>query len=367
MRIARHFLLAGMLLGAAALPFAAAPAPAGDAAVARTLLETGKKAVHGRKYEEGVAILRKALQEDPDLSEAAYWIAVARERDKDDAGALAGYREFLGILDRRGSPTAEEQRLRALAEKRLDALAAGEKELKKVEDRYVDDLLAFARDRLAKDPAAALRALDRVFEVRPAYPAAASLHEKITGKPYGGGDPGAPGPFARVAAWTDMIRERTILDDRNISYAGELMVVDIKGGSRLGPDRPVDVGTAFAYETEFRVTETYETGWCAGISFAENGDEWVSAFLRGAQLIVSRASKREPGHTDLANRAVPATDRDTWHRLGVVVRGSSWELWYDGKKVAEDRVQYRPDLGGEIGIWQQGCRAERRILRAGRL
>jgi tetratricopeptide (TPR) repeat protein len=108
---------------------------AGDAVVARTLLQNGKKAVTYRKYDEAVTLLRKALVEDPDLAEAAYWIGVALDRSKDDLGALAAYRDFLAILDRKGAAaTPEEKKLRGTAQRRVDALAAGEKEFRKLED-----------------------------------------------------------------------------------------------------------------------------------------------------------------------------------------------------------------------------------------
>jgi len=366
MRTARTLLLA------AAVFLAGSPALAGDPSVARTLLESGKKALAARKIDEAVAHFRKALAEDANLVEAAYWIGVARDREKDDPGALAAYRDFLALLEKRGNPSADEQKLKALAEKRVDALAAGEKEFQKLEDKYVEDLLAFARGKFLRDPAVAALALDRVLAVRPNHPAALSLYEKIGGKPgakpgekAGEGDDGNPAARG-VKAWRDLLRNREISSD-SITFTGDLMVFDAKGGKKVTSKKPIDEGGNLVYETEFRVVEAYDSGWLAGLTFSEKAESDFLAFFAQSGQVVLLQQVSDRDRKELAQVAVTTLEVGSWHRLAVVLRGDAVEGWLDGKKLVDQRLRDRPDLSGELGIFQQACRTERRVFRAGKL
>src|SRR5690349_11699944 len=347
MRIARNLLLAALALAAAAHLAGAPPARAGDPSVARTLLESGKKALAARKIDEAVAHFRKALAEDANLVEAAYWIGAACDRDKDDAGALAAYRDFLSLLEKRGNPSAEETKLKVLADKRVDALAAGEKEFQKLEDRYVEDLLAFARARYARDPAVAALALDRVLAARPNHAAALSLYEKIGGRPGGKGD----GPDAAdggvlasrgVKEWRDLLGERAITSSF-VSFAGEVMTFDTKAGKKVTAKHAIDMGANFVYEMEFRVVEAYDPGWLSGLTFAEKPDAgFVSLFVQAGKMVLFQEAD-DGTRKELANVSLPAVELDAWHRLTLVARGDAVEGWLDGKKVVDQRLRDRPD------------------------
>ena len=361
-----RFLLAAILVLLAALP-----APAGDPTIARTLLESGKKALNARKIDEAVSHFRKALSEDGNLVEAAYWIGAARDREKDDQGALAGYRDFLSLLEKRGSPSAEESKLRTAAEKRVDVLAAGEKEFQKLEEKCIEDLLAFARAKFLRDPAVAALALDRVLAMRPDHPAALSLYEKIGGKP--GAKPGekAPDPggvpaASGVKSWRDLLRNREISSDK-VTFTGDLMVYDSKGGTKITSRKPIDEGGNLVYETEFRVAEAYDSGWLTGLTFSEKSEtDFLSLFVQSGQVVLLHQAS-ETQRKELAQVAVKTLEVGTWHRLAVVLRGDAVEGWLDGKKVVDQRLKERPDLSGELGIFQQGCRTERRVFQVGKL
>jgi tetratricopeptide (TPR) repeat protein len=366
MRGSRNVLLAAVVLAAVA------PARAGDPSVAKTLLESGKKALNARKVDEAVVHFRKALAEDGNLVEAAYWIGAARDREKDDPGSLAAYRDFLSLLEKRGNPSAEEQKLKGLAEKRVDSLAAGEKEFQKLEDKYVEDLLSFARAKFLRDPAVAALALDRVLAVRPAHPAALSLYEKIGGKPGAkpgegtadadGGVPAGKG----VKAWRDILRNREISSD-SITFTGDVMVFDAKGGKKVTSHKPIDEGGNLVYETEFRVVEAYDSGWLAGLTFSEKAESDFLAFFAQSGQVVLLQQVSDRDRKELAQVAVATLEVGTWHRLAVVLRGDAVEGWLDGKKLVDQRLRDRPDLSGELGIFQQACRTERRVFRAGKL
>jgi tetratricopeptide (TPR) repeat protein len=366
MRIARAIVLA------AAGFLAVATALAGDPSVARTLLESGKKALNARKIDEAVAHFRKALAEDGNLVEAAYWIGAARDREKDDPGALAAYRDFLALLEKRGTPSPEEQKLRALAEKRVDALAAGEREFTKLEEKYVEELLNFARAKFLRDPAVAALALDRVLAFRPNHPVALALYDKFGGRPGGKpsektaeGDGGVPASRS-VKEWRDLLSNREITSER-ITFDGEFMVFDTKGGTKITPTKPIDAGGSFVYEMEFRVAEAYDSGWLTGLTFAEKSEtDFLSLFVRSGEVVLFH-QQSETARKELAQVAVTTVEPNTWHRLTAVLRGDTVEGWLDGRKVVEQRLRDRPDFTGEMGIFQQACRTERRLFRAGKL
>lgn len=358
----------GVVLLAAAFLFAGVrPLLAGDPVVARSLLESGRKAVNARKYEEAVPLLRRAQAEDPGLAEAVYWIGVVCDRQKDDAGSLAAYREYLALLEARGGEgNPEERKLRSLAEKRVEILAAGEKEFVKLEDRVVDELMTFARYRSGKDPGIALRALERVLAMRPDHDGALTLREKLGGKPRPAkGLAAGAKEIASVSTWFDLLHDRTIKTEA-VRFEGELMIVDTKGGKKLTPDRSPDVGEAFAYETEIRVAEAYDTGWLTALSFADSGPAFLAAFLQRSRVVLLDASE-SGGNREIAVHEMAAIDPAVYHRLGVVVRGKDLEIWLDGAVVLRHRFTDRSDLKGDLGIFQQGCRTERRIFRAGKL
>src|SRR5204862_40197 len=130
----------------------------------------------------------KAQDETPELIEAIWWRASAQERSGDKPAALASYREYLVACEHKIADAAviskEEQRLKALAEKSVDALAVGDKEFKKLEDGYVASLLAFAKDNFVRDPSMSLKAVQAVLEVRPDCDEALKLKDKLAG---GGG------------------------------------------------------------------------------------------------------------------------------------------------------------------------------------
>ncbi|HEU4396088.1 MAG TPA: hypothetical protein VFS92_11020, partial [Planctomycetota bacterium] len=321
----------------------AAAAIFGDPALAKSLLEDGKKAVNSRKFDEAATLLRKALEEDPDLAEAAYWLGVGREKSKDDAGALAGYREFLAILDRKGGGNAEEKKLRAQAEKRIDVLAAGEKEFQKLEDRYVDELLAFATAKTGRDNGAASMALERILAVRQGYPAAISLREKIEGRSDAAAstDPDGP-PLRHVKKWKDFIAERRLITS-TISYSDGLMIVDVPGGSVATAADPIHPGKEFVCDMEFRVTKA-RGEWVAGITFGESGGNFLSAFASVSRVVL--VEQAGSGQRSLQTALLPEIELNAWHRLVLAVRGPRVEAWFDGKKAFSHEFTDRGELKG---------------------
>lgn len=349
-----------------------------DAAVAAALLKSGKAAVQKKSWDEALTLFDRALRETPDLIEAEFQRGVALERKGDRTAAVAAYRRFLDRLKEKagaGSATPEETALGPQAEKRVAFLAQGEQELAKLEDQFASQLLAFAKKHREKDRAIADRALRTLLDVRPDHAEARSLlGDAGAGDEDGGAAsrpaPAAPdtGPFAklRVAQWDDFIATRR-LTAAAIVYEEPGFVIDTETGKVITPSAAMDYGLKYAYECEFRVTEEKERGWLVGLVFAEKEDDLRTAFVQRGQVVLSRGKLSSGPSGDEGAEPLKNLDLAAWHRLGVRVDGSRYEVWFDGKKVLQGTDSVRVSLDGDLGLFQQRCRVEWRLLRAGRV
>jgi hypothetical protein len=367
------FVTCVLVLGAAGVvSLAPRAALAGDAKIAETLLKTGKQAFQKGDFAGAVPFFQKAYDECPDLLEALWWRAAAQEKAGDKPTALASYREFLACFEGKvpKGVSKEEQRLKGLADKAVDALAAGEKEFRKLEDAHVAWLLQFAKDQFVRDPGVALKALGHLLAVRPDHEDALKLQEKLGGAPApaggtaAGGPAPAVGPFKDVKEWRDLLQEKPY-KTKLVSYGDGTMTLDTTGGSLLTPSEFLDAGSRFAYEMDVRFPETYDRGWLSGLTFAKKESGFVAAILESGK--VTLFAKANEGQTDLAKFDMPPIDPAKWHRLGVVVDGPAVAVWFDGKQVATWTNPTGADLVGELGIFQQRCRTERRVFRFGKL
>lgn len=373
-------LVAGALCVTSA-PFAPS-AEAGDAKVADSLLKSGRQAFAKGDFEGAVSFFKKAQEENPDLIEACWWKAASQEKAGDKASALASYREFVTCFDGKNASGAtmskEETRLKGLAEKAIEVLAAGEKEFKKLEDAYVASLLAFAKDTFVRDPGMSRKAVDAILAVRPDHDEARKLLEKLGGAPAAAGEAKpapsktgsgpAPGPFRDVKTWQDLLANETFGAKDHITYVDGVMVLDTKDGSAILPRDAIEVGSSFAYEMDVHVAQVYDRGWLSGLTFAGTGEgkSFLCAFVSQARVVVMKAEGTD-GSQDVAIYEMAPLDTNAWHRLGVVVKGPAVDVWFDGKKVTSWREPSARDLTGDLGVFQQRCRTERRLFRAGKI
>ncbi len=349
---------------------------AGDAKIAETLFKSGKQALQKGDAEGAISFFKKAREENADLVEAVWWTGSAQEKAGDKAAALTSYREYLAVLDTKTAltpATKEELRLKALAEKSVAAMAAGEREFQKLEDTYVAGLLQIAKTNFTRDPGAALRALDALLAVRPADPEAVKLREKLSG---GGADTSAakkapsgpettPEPFKAVAKWKDLIALK-IYKSLGATFGEGTMILETKGGELLTPGEPTDPGPNFAYEADLLVAETFERTWLTGLTFGLKGTRMYAAFMQASSVKLIRVD-RSGASEDLKELAVPPFDVKAWHRIGVLVKGPDVQVWVDGKALLTWTHPDGAAMSGEVGIFQQGCRTERRVFRAGSL
>jgi hypothetical protein len=344
-------------------------AVAGDAKIADALLKNGKQAYGKGDFAGALSFFKKAQEETPELIEACWWRASAQEKSGDKSGALVSYREFLASFDEKtasGTTSKEEQRLKALAEKSVDALAAGEKEFRKLEDAYVASLLAFAKDALAKDPGACRRAVAAILAVRPEDPEALQLNEKVGGGAAAAASGPGPevGPFKDVKSWRDLIADQSFRADE-IGFADGLMTVNTKQGKAISPAGFIDTGKSFAFEYEFRITSTYDPKWVTGLGCASKDGVFVAAIVLPGRVVISR-TLADGKHEDFVDVPVRGVELNTWHRLGMIVKGPSLEVWFDGKKTSSWREPSALDLVGDLLVVQERCRTEWRLFHVGK-
>jgi hypothetical protein len=368
------------LLAALALSLFFVPAPsrieraaAGDAKVAETLFKSGKQALGKGDCPGAVTYFTKALEESPDLIEAAWWKGSAQEKSGDKGAALASYREYLALYDGKFSSGAtvskEEQRLKGLAEKSVDSMAAGEKDYKKLEDAYVAALFQFAKDNFVRDPGISLKATEQLLLVRPDHAEAQKLHDKLGGAGGAAGEseqkgpPKATGPFGDVKEWKNYVGDKLFKND-GISYSGDLMFVDAKGGMGASPPNFVDYGKDFAIEGEFRVPIVYDRGWMTGLGFGAKNGNYMSTLVTVGRVALVRWQGEQ--HNEVATFDMAPLDTKTWHHVGAAVRGPAIEVWFDGKKVITWQEPSGSDFPGDVVVMQQTCKTDWRLFRAGK-
>lgn len=341
-------------LGAALLGTAETAFP-GDAVVARTLLESGKKAFTAKKYDDALPLFKKALAEDPTLIESVYWRAQVHEKAKDNVSALAAYREFLDLYAKKPGPSAEDQKLKPLAEKRIEALAVADREFRKLEEKYIADLLAIAKAKVAGDPGAALGAVSRILEIQPKHAEALALREALGVK--------KESPFAGVASWRDLVKGQEYHSDA-ISYTDGVMILERSGPGRLRSEPPAPMGAEHAGEMEFRLPVVSDPKWIIGFSIGETKDGSYGAVIEKGQVrVFFSRPKQQP--VLISSRATPPLDLTTWHRLGYAVHGARIQVYLDNEMLIDEAQGERVDFAGECGVWLAYCKAEFRMIRLG--
>jgi tetratricopeptide (TPR) repeat protein len=355
--VASAALLATLLL--------ATSAGAEDSALAKFLLEGGRKDLEKKQYDDALTKLEKAAVEDPKLLEARYWIAVANERKGDVPKAVAAYRAFRDACAAATPPPDKElAKLLKATEARLTVLAAAEVELQKLNEAFVAKALAFAKGNYVRDPVLATRALQDVLLLAPGHAEATALLEKLTGLGTTKKSNPDGGPYKDVAQWDDFLRTKFLGTNAGWEYTEDLLKIDKKGGSFVWPRREYTAPKAYVVELEAQIVEAYPSKSCFGIGFGKKGeDSWYALHLGKTEVVLWRVDG--PSHKDLLTITREPLEIGTWNRLALVVDGLKLEGFLNDKKVLSFEVTDRDNLGGPIGIWYQDSRFEIRRFRAG--
>src|SRR5262245_28858980 len=127
---------------------------ASDPELAKLLIKQGRAALDKGQAADAVTKLRRATTEDADSVDGWYWLGQALEKQRDNVGAIDAYRscqEAIARLREKSAATADDSAIATKATARLDVLAAGESEFRRLEAGYVGALLAVAKENSVRD------------------------------------------------------------------------------------------------------------------------------------------------------------------------------------------------------------------------
>lgn len=374
-RCPRPFVLACALLVALVPLVPSGPRGVADAdeEVAEFLISQAKKAIAKRDFQEAIEKLQRAREEAPDLPEPSYLLGTVYDKTKDDAGALAAYRAFRDACARVGDDLdSKTKRWLKKAERRLEKLAKGDRELERRTKDFTRDLLALAERWREKDPDLAAETARRVLAVHPRHEAAEALLKALGEGGAPSADAGPPSPVPGITSWHDLLRKEDIPSDNDEkTYADGVLTLNQKEGSIFWTD-PAIVGTGtYVYDMEFRFLERYRPGYLVGLAFARDDAadragrmECVMAFAQRSSVKLLQASGGK--NLDIGDAGMRGQPLGTWQRLTVAVEDRKVRVWLDGKRLLTSTVPGRKSLDGALGLFHQRCKCEIRMLRLGK-
>jgi tetratricopeptide (TPR) repeat protein len=363
----RRLALAVLLAAGLAAPTSA---HAADEELVRFLLKEGSTALEKGRTDDAIGKFRRATTEDRESPEAWAGLGQALEKKGDKPAAIAAYREVPAAMEARakkGAPTADEQQAEKRASTRLDALAPGEVELRRIRTTYLADVLALARASVEQDPAIARRCVEAALSVAPADPAVRELSEKLgiearapaPAKPSDGN--GEAGPT--VSRWDDLV-ERKAFETAGGAYEGTSFVHEVRDkGVIVFAEPPPENGDRYVLEMEYRIVEATAVTSHGGWVFGEKGDRYLAAFAKADLLVLTESQgteHKEVGRVEL----VPPKD-SAFRRLRVAVDGRRLTISVDGRVALTHTLEEGNDAAGRVGVWTQRARVEYRRLRVG--
>ena len=168
----------------ATLLLAALPALA-DRQAAQYFSGRGDKALASKDWTGAEENFRKALDEDATFRPARYGLAQALVGLGRPAEAVEELKTFVAEVRAEPAPPPEWKALLAKAEKQFADMDAAAAEIRKIVDRYADELVALARKWAEKDPGTAELAARRALQLRPNDVRAAEILQRVEDVPKG--------------------------------------------------------------------------------------------------------------------------------------------------------------------------------------
>jgi hypothetical protein len=356
---------AGIALALAAA--AAGVGNAGDAEMARFLLQGARDDVAKKAYDDALVKLDKASKEDPGLIEVAYWVGQAQEGKKNSRSAIAAYRAYRAAHEaKRGdAPTSkEEDAILSKANARLAAIAPAESELERIRAGFTASLYSLAEQNFVRDPAVAKRALKTALDVDAKHAAAVRLYERLGGSL---ATPEVDDTGIAVKTWIDYVKGRKIKAEGIITFEGDAMILDAHVGKICqSPEEPT--GKRYVVDFEFRFLENRDpVKRTVGLIVGGSADFVLALMMDDREVelvaIATREGSTTPVGKGLLKEGFPV---GAWRRIHVAVDGTRVVVRGQGQPLIEATVEDRDDLSGNLGLYVQECRAEVRRLRLGR-
>ena len=325
---------------------------AGDAELAKFLLDHGRKALDKGDEEDALTKLEKARVEDPTLHEATYWIGATHEKLDNRARAVEEYRTYVEALESEANArklSRDESSLLKKARSRLDTLDAANRAVEKSNLAFIDKLIDFAAGAKKKDPELAIRALRIALDLVPGHADAANALSELQG-PTSTGSPVLEG-FDDT--W-DLIKSVGFGVNDGWTYdKGDPKLTISKGvpGSLSRSLNRFDSGSQFGFEADvsfLKQARTDKTPVC-GIGFGFRTSTGFMLLLIPDALSLEEAQER--GFKPLARTKVAAWAPGDRRLVGIRVEGRRVRIFLNGEQVLEHTLEEEP--GGDLGMFYE--------------
>jgi tetratricopeptide (TPR) repeat protein len=145
--------------------------------------QAGLKALKDNDYETAIAKLTKAVSYKPEFPSALFRLGECYEKIKDDRAALKNYRLCRKYLTQQSTLSKEDEQLLSLASRRIDQLDVNGKQLARIKNNHITELLKLANQCVSKKyNLFAGRIIERILEIDPNNKGVQELLAKL-GKP----------------------------------------------------------------------------------------------------------------------------------------------------------------------------------------
>jgi len=321
-----------------------------DRSTAESHAATGEKALQDRDWAKAEGEFRKALAADASLLTARYGLSQALLAAGRGAPGIEELRKFVSEVKADASATPAWRSLAAKADKQLQGIEASAADLRKIVDRWADELVAVARKAAPKDPSTAKRAARRALELRPGDRGAGAVLEKL-------GD-AARGPPVVLFNGTDLANWSKV-ELPYFQVEGGYLVAQVPKGSRIVyANQPVDGD--FDIRMEARLLEEYEGDPLASLMLYGTGpyDYLSLGFINRKAYFLDRTSESEKQILlrKPATELKVAFDPEHWTTYEMRFRKDSISAVVNGEVIAtEIRTERR--RSGFVGINVQGAKA----------
>lgn len=325
------------------------PVLAGDAELAKFLLQAGKDALAKGNAADAFTKLEKAREEDPTLLEVAYWIGAALEARGDTPGAVESYRVFLGGLGAAGAaePTKEVLALQKKAQARIDVLDAARRDIERAHEAFAAQVFALAERVAETDANLAERALRLLLAVSPENAKARDLLAVVAS---GSGAAPTSAALRGLPEVLDLIASHGLGKSDDWTYGtNTLEVRQGKGAIHRTPDG-YDSGPTYAMETELELHSVTlaDRVSVAGLSFGWGADDGYTLILVNSELQLGTVGKR--GKMQLERVPVPAWQTGKRRTVAVRVEGRRVTGYVDGRPLIKKEFDAGTPLGGDVGL-----------------
>lgn len=333
-----------------ALLLATSPAGAGDAELAKFLLQAGKDALAKGDPADALTKLEKARDEDATLLEVGYWIGAALEAKGDTVGAVESYRAFLLALGATDASTWHKDvaALQKKAQARVDVLDAARREIERAHDGFAAQVLELAERVAATDSQLAERAARLVLAVHPEHQRTRDMLANLAAT---GGASAAPSAALRgfPDIW-DLVASHGLGANDAWTYGERHIEIRMGKGSLSRTPDGYDSGPTYGMEAEIALHSVPQPDRASvvGLSFGWGAENGYTLILTASQIELGTIGKR--GKMQLAKAPIPPWQAEKRRTLAVRVEGRRVTGYLDGRSLLQKEFDAGTPLGGDVGV-----------------